>query len=85
MAKKSKIKDALRRFDEFHKQGLIDLACDYSTDDPDNIMNCCKCGSKLGLWRLVYHARKVKRGKSYSIDCKKCGWLNVIQRRLKNE
>ena len=81
----SKIKDSLRRFDDFHKQGLIDLVFDYSTDDKDNLINCNKCGHKLGLWRMVYLASKVKRGDFYHVRCKNCMCVNVILRRLKNE
>lgn len=80
-----KIKERLRAFDDFQKQGLIDLACDFQNNDKDNLLNCCKCGSKLGLWRQVYHARKVKRGNCYRIRCKNCEQVNVIKRRLKNE
>ncbi|GAG99565.1 unnamed protein product, partial [marine sediment metagenome] len=34
--------------------------------------------------RMVYHARKVKRGKYYNIVCKNCKHVNKIKRRMKN-
>ena len=83
MGMRYKIKDSLKRFDEFQKQGLIDLACDYGNDDPDNIMNCSKCGSKLGLWRMIYHAKGVKRGEYYYVKCKRCVHVNEIKRSVK--
>ena len=80
-----KIKDSIKRFDEFQSKGLIDLACDYSSNDKDNLLNCSKCGSKLGLWKMVYYARKVERGEFYKIRCKNCKHVNEIKRSLKNE
>lgn len=80
-----KVKEKLKAFDNFQRQGLIDLACDYGNTDKDSLLNCCKCGSKFGLWRQVYYARKVKRGKCYEIRCKNCEQINIIKRRLKNE
>ena len=79
-----KLKEKLRAFDDFQKQGLIDLACDYGNEDKDNMLNCSKCGSKLGLWKMVYHARKVQRGDYYKIRCKNCKHVNKIKMSLKD-
>ena len=79
----NKVKDMLKRFDDFHTQGLMDLAFDYSTDDKHNLLNCIKCGHKLGLWRMVYFASRVKRGEFYHVKCKNCFHVNVIFRRVK--
>lgn len=79
-----KVREKIRALDNFQRQGLTDLACDYGNEDKNNLLNCSKCGAKLGLWRMVYHARKVKRGRSYWIRCKNCKHVNKIKRSIKN-
>lgn len=80
-----KIRERMKAFDEFQSSGIIQIAQDYSTNDPDNLMNCSKCGHKLGLWRMIFHAMQVERGELYEIRCKHCKFVNVIRRSLKDE
>lgn len=75
-----KIRERMKAFDEFQSNGLIQLAQDYSYKDKDNIVRCSKCGSHLGLFRMIFHAMQVERGEKYKVVCKDCKFVNVIRR-----
>jgi len=80
-----KLRKKLKDFDEFQVNGLIQLAYDYSSNDKKDLMNCYKCGHSLGLWKMVFHAMQVERGKLYRVKCKYCKSDNLIRRRKRNE
>lgn len=80
-----KIKERMKAFDEFHQSGLIQIATDYTSSNPDDLMNCSKCGHKLGLWRMIFRAMQVERGEKYKVRCKHCKFVNIIRRSKLNE
>ena len=75
-----KIKEKWNKFNEFQQNGIIDMMQDYTAEDKDNIIRCSKCGSHLGLWRMIFHAMQVERGEIYKVVCKRCKFVNVIRR-----
>jgi len=47
---------------------------------PDSSLFCQQCKERLGFWRSVRMARRVKKGQTYHVICKDCGHSNPIVR-----